>query len=315
MPSEDYYQILGVSRSASNDEIKKAYRKLAREYHPDRRPDDKQAAEKFKKIQSAYDVLGDPEKKQKYDQYGAAFEQMGGGRGGPGAGPIDLEQLCGGGGAAGGFDFNDLFGGGAGGFGGGRGPRGARRPQKGQDIHSQITIPFQLAAEGGHYEITLHRGSRYERLDAKIPAGIHEGATIRLAGQGEPSLTGGPSGDLLVTVHIAPHPYFRREGANLILEVPITLAEAALGAKVDVPTLSEGEVTLTIPAGTSSGAKLRLKGKGLIDTKTRQKGDQMVQIKIVVPKALSPEARQLMEQFASLTSETPRAQLWSRSSS
>lgn len=310
MASEDYYQTLGVSRTASSEDIKKAYRKLAREYHPDRRPDDKQAAEKFKQIQSAYDVLGDKEKRKKYDTYGSAFENMGGGPGGRYAadsGPIDLEQIFGGAGGAGGFDFGDLFGGG---FAGGGPRQGRRRPQKGQDVHSKITIPFQLAAEGGHYELTLHRGGSVERLDAKIPAGIGEGATIRLAGQGEPSLTGGPAGDLLVTVHVAPHPYFRREGANLVIEVPVTVTEAVLGAKIDVPTLNEGDVTVSIPPGTSSGAKLRLKGKGIIDSKSKQRGDQYILVKIAIPKHIPEAAQDLMRKYAELSRETPRQGLW-----
>lgn len=308
MSNSDFYQTLGVSRSASADEIKKAYRKLAREYHPDRRPDDKQAAERFKQIQAAYDVLGDDEKRKKYDMYGSAYDKMGGGAGGysaGGAGPIDLEQIFGG--SGGGFDFGDLFGGG---FGGGTGRQSPRRPRKGEDIQSRVTVPFHLAAEGGHYEISLHRGSRTERLDVKIPPGIHDGATIRLAGQGEPSLHGGPSGDLLVTVHVAAHPYFRREGANLILEVPITIPEAVLGAKIDVPTLSEGLVTVTIPPGTSSGAKLRLKGKGVLDPKTKVRGDQLIQVKITVPKNLSDAAQQHIQAFAEELPESPRSGLW-----
>lgn len=306
MANEDYYQTLGISKSASSEEIKKAYRKLAREYHPDRRPDDKQAAEKFKQIQSAYDVLGDPEKRKKYDTYGSAFEQMGGGRGGHqgGAGPIDLEQIFGGAGG-GGFDFGDLFGGGF-----QRRGRSQGRPQKGQDRQSEITIPFNLAVSGGNYEISIHRGNSYEKLNVKIPAGIHEGATIRLGGQGEPSLTGGPSGDLLVTVHIAAHPFFKREGNNLLIEVPITISEAVLGGKIDIPTLSDGVVALTIPPRTSSGAKLRLKGKGVIDPKTKQPGDQFVQLKIVIPRELSSEAQQLIQQYAELTHENPRQGLW-----
>jgi DnaJ-class molecular chaperone len=173
-----------------------------------------------------------------------------------------------------------------------------------------VTVPFHLAAEGGHYEITVHRGSRAERLDVKIPPGIHDGATIRLAGQGEPSLTGGPSGDLLVTVHVAAHPYFRREGANLLLEVPISIPEAVLGAKIDVPTLSEGLVTVTIPAGTSSGAKLRLKGKGVLDPKTKVRGDQLIQVKISVPRQLSDSAQKHIQAFAEELPESPRSGLW-----
>lgn len=306
MANEDFYQVLGVSKNASEDELKKSYRKLAREFHPDRKPDDKQAAEKFKKIQQAYEILGDAEKRKKYDMYGAGFEGMGGGGyGHPGAGPIDLEQIFGGAGGPGGVDLGDLFGGG--GFGGGR---RRTRPQKGRDIHSEIQIPFHLAALGGKYELSIHRGSGRETLTASIPEGIHQGATIRLAGQGEPSMTGGTPGDLLVKVKIAPHPYFRRDGANLLLEVPVTVTEAILGEKIDVPTLSEGEVTVTIPPGTSSGAKLRLRGKGILDNKTKQNGDQLITIKVTVPKTISEEAREVVERLAELSEEHPRENLW-----
>ncbi len=306
MANEDYYKILGVSKNASEDEIKKSYRKLAREFHPDRKPDDKQAAEKFKQIQQAYDVLGDAEKRKKYDMYGAGFENMGGGNyGHPGSGPIDLEQIFGGAGGPGGVDFGDLFGSG---FGGGQ---RRTRPRRGRDIHSEITIPFHLAAEGGKYELSIHRGSGRETLTVTIPEGIHQGATIRLAGQGEPSVTGGPPGDLLVKVKIAPHPYFKRDGANILLEVPITVTEAILGAKIDVPTLSNGEVTVTIPPGTSSGAKLRLQNKKIKKKKTKRRGDQLINIKVTVPKSLSEEAKKLVEQLAEHIDENPRNNLWS----
>ncbi|MCA8986672.1 MAG: J domain-containing protein [Planctomycetaceae bacterium] len=309
MPNPDYYKTLGVERTASEDEIKKAYRKLARDYHPDRRPDDAAAEEKFKEIQTAYEVLGDPEKRKKYDMYGSAFENMGGGyRPGGGAGPIDLEQIFGGQGGAGGFDFSDLFGGGGGGF---RGGARTSRPRKGQDIQSNVTIPFHLAAEGGRYDLTIHRHGHPVQLEVKIPPGIHDGATIRLAGQGESSLSGGPDGDLLVRVKVAAHPWFRREGADLLIDVPISLSEAVLGSKVDVPTLSDGLVTVTIPAGTSTGAKLRLKGKGVLDARTKARGDQYVVVKVAVPRQISEEARQLMQQFQEKAPQNPRQGLWS----
>lgn len=305
----DYYEVLGVSRSASEDEIRKAYRKLAREYHPDRRPDDKAAAEKFQQIQQAYDVLGNKEKRQKYDQYGPAFEKMNAGGGNPfggggyggGAGPIDLEQIFGQGG--GGFDFGDLFGGGAGG-------RTRQRRTQGENVRTHITVSFQTAILGGTYELSLNRGGGRELLDVKIPAGIESGKSIRLAGQGGPGMNGGPAGDLLVEVKVSPHPWFTREGRNIKLEVPITITEAALGAKVDVPTLTEGEVTLTIPPGASSGSKLRLAGKGVPETKNQPAGDQLVVIKIVAPKNLSDKSRQLLEELADELTDAPRAGKW-----
>lgn len=303
----DLYEVLGVSRQASEDEIRKAYRKLARDYHPDRRPDDEKAAEKFKQIQQAYEILGDKEKRQKYDQYGDAFRNGGPGGYSTGAGPIDLEELFG----SGGIDLGDLFGGAFGGGGGRRGP-GPRqaRPMKGQDVKTDITVPFHLAINGGSYELSLSSGGKRDLIDIKIPAGIKDGATVRLGGQGSPGMNGGPAGDILVTVKVAPHPWFRRDGNNLLIDVPITVSEAVLGAKIDVPTLNDGVVTVTIPPGTSSGAKLRLREKGVADSKTGTKGDQLVVTKIVAPKEISDEAKTLMEQFATATHHTPRADKW-----
>lgn len=303
MNKRDYYDILEVSRSASADEIKKAYRKLSRKYHPDMAPDDKSADQKFKEVQEAYEVLRDENKRKQYDQFGHSFQQAGPGGGGyyqsgGGAGPIDMEDLFGGGG----IDLGDLFGGAF------RGAKRAQpRPQKGESKRLQIEIPFHLAAVGGQHEVTVQKGGSSERLTIKIPAGVDTGSVIRLSGQGSPGIHGGPPGDLLITIKVGNHPYFKRDGSNLLLEVPITLPEAALGAKVDVPTLSEGEVTVTIPPGTSSGTKLRLRGKGIIDQKTKQPGDQICSIKIVAPKDLSDQERALYEQ---LKQEAPRSKAW-----
>ena len=314
MPDTDYYKSLGVSREASAEEIRKAYKKLARQYHPDVKPNDKAAAEKFKEIQQAYDVLGDADKREQYDRYGAAFEQAarGGPRGrtqtwntGPGGGPVDFSQIFGGE-----VDLGDLLGGafgrggaGAAGFGGGR---RATRPQKGQDLNADVTVPFQIAAEGGNHELQMQHDGKAERLSVKIPAGVDNGSVIRLARQGYPGMNGGPAGDLLVRIKVAPHPYFRREGKNLLLDVPVTPTEAALGAKIDVPTLSEGNVLLTIPPGTSSGAKLRLRGKGIVDQKSKQRGDQFVVVKIVVPKELNERAQQLYKELEEAAPLAPR---------
>jgi curved DNA-binding protein len=311
--ADDYYQILGVRKDATADEIRKAYRKLSRENHPDVKKDDKAAAEKFKKVQEAYAVLGDAEKRAQYDRFGHAFHQAGGGRtyqwsGGPGpggAGPIDLGDLFGEG-----IDLGDLFGGfaGRGGFGGGRrGP--TARPAKGQDLRTEVTVPFLVAAEGGQHELSLSRTGRTERITVKIPAGLTDGSTIRLAGEGHPGAAGGPAGDLLLTVRVAPHPYFRREGNDLSVDVPITPAEAVLGAKVEAPTLSEGRVVVTIPPGTSSGRKLRLRGKGVPDRKTGTRGDLYVIAKIVVPESATPEQRELYERLR-LLDRDPRVGLW-----
>ncbi len=312
MAAPDYYQILGVSKSATADEIRKSYRKLARENHPDVKKDDATAAEHFKQIQEAYAILGDEEKRQQYDRFGTVFGK--GGPGGPGGGPGPgggHTWSTGTGGQE--FDFGDLFGGGLEGlFGGGRGGagRGGRRPApKGDDVQATVRVAFETAARGGSVDLRLDRGGNSETLAVKIPAGINDGGVMRLAGQGEPSPYGGAAGDLLLTVQIDPHRYFRREGSDLLVDVPITPAEAALGAKVDVPTLSEGTVVLSIPAGTSSGMKLRLRGKGVIDPQTKQTGDQFVVVKIVVPKEIPEPVRALYRQLSELDSP-PRSGLW-----
>ena len=301
--AEDFYQVLGVSKNSSEAELKKAYRKLSRENHPDSKPNDKAAAEKFKQVQEAYSVLSDSEKRQKYDRFGhAAFQ--GGGRGGGspfGGGQVDLSDLFGGGG--GGFDFGDLFGGGGGG-------RRAARARKGQDVETTIDVPFTTAAEGGSYSLTINTSGKPEQITARIPAGVDSGSVIRLSGQGHPGMGGGPNGDLMVKIRVAPHPYFRRDGANLLVDVPISLTEAALGAKVDVPTLSEGLVTVTVPAGSASGTRLRLRGKGIINRKTNEPGDLYAILQIVVPKNLDDRSRELLEEFAKLHMENLREDRW-----
>ena len=311
MSKRDYYEVLGVSRSASKDEIRKAYKKLARKFHPDVKPPDPDAEKKFSEITEAYDVLSDEEKRKNFDQFGHSFRGAGSaaggnpfqgfGGGGSGSASFDLEDLLGG-----------MFGGGAGGggnpFGGGR--RGYPRPQKGSDVKAEITIPFTTAVEGGEYSLTVQQGAKSERLTVKIPAGIDEGQSIRLAGQGSSGAGGGNAGDLLVTIHIAAHPWFRRDGYNLLVDIPVTPSEAALGAKIDVPTLTEGILVLSVPPGTSSGAKLRLRGKGVRNPKTGDRGDQFAVLKIVLPKELSEEARGLYQQLAELPTVAPRDGLW-----
>jgi DnaJ-class molecular chaperone len=315
----DYYKVLGVSRTATDDEIRKAYKRIARENHPDVKPNDPAAAERFKQANEAYEVLSDADKRKQYDQFGAAWKHAGQ-RGGPfpGGGPfgggggqpvdIDLGDLFGGG--QGGVDLGDIFGGM---FGGGRRAGGRQRRSaaaRGEDLRTEITIPFTLAATGGSYDVHLQRNGTSETLTVKIPAGIKDGGVVRLAGQGQPGTGGAAAGDLLISVHMAPHPYFRRDGNDVLLDVPLTIAEAALGARVDVPTLTEGTVTLTIPPGTSSGARLRLKGKGFPDPKSREHGDQYAIVKIVAPKELAPRMRELLEELSRTDSSRPRQNLW-----
>jgi curved DNA-binding protein len=316
MAEADYYQVLGVNRSATPDEIRKAYRKLARENHPDVKKDDPQAAERFKQVQEAYDVLGDAEKRVQYDRFGANFQHAGrrpGGAGGPGgqaytwssgsgqAPPFDLEGMFGG---EGGIDLEGLFGG----RGGGRRGR-APRASKGGDLEATVQVSFEIAARGGSVDIHLEQNGKEETLGVKIPPGVDTGSVIRLAGQGGPGRNGGPAGDLLLNLQVQPHPYFRRDGANLLVDVPISPSEAVIGAKVDVPTLSDGTVVLTVPPGTSSGTKLRLRGQGAVDPQTKQRGDQYVVVKIVVPKESSDAVKALYRQLAE-TESSPRTGLW-----
>lgn len=309
MAEHDYYETLGVARTATQDEIRKAYKKLAKEYHPDNRKDDPSAEQKFKEIQEANSVLSDPEKRAQYDRFGSAFQNAGASgpqfhwnTSGPG-GAVDLEDILGGG-----FDLGSLFGG----MGGGRSRGQSRnRPQAGQDVEMEIEIPFHVAVEGGQHSLPLRRpNGTVDRLNVKIPAGVETGGKIRLSGQGQPGINGGPPGNLRVTVKVAPHPYFRREGNNILLDVPITPPEAVLGTKVEVPTIKEGNVTLTIPPGTSSGAKLRLSGLGAPDPKTKKRGDQFIVVKIVVPKAIDEETRELYEELAQTFPFSPRENLW-----
>ena len=304
--SEDLYQTLGVGRDASKEEIKKAHRKLALKYHPDKNPDDKEAAERFKRIQEAYDVLSDEQKRAAYDQYGADFEKIRGSGWNPGAGAggfdgLDLEQIFGGAGPGGvqfegGFsDFFEQMMGGGGRAAGARG-RGGRRqqraaPQKGQNLQHELELPMELAIAGGDTEFYLNG----EKLAVTIPAGIESGKKMRLREQGHPSPNGGPRGDLILLIRVSDHPHFRRIGQNLELTLPVSVAEAALGAKVDVPTPS-GTVTLTIPPGTSSGKRLRLKGQGVKKT-NGSSGDLIVELHIHLPEQLDEESKKLVEQL------------------
>jgi DnaJ-class molecular chaperone len=292
---QDLYDMLGVSRTATADEITKAYRKLARKHHPDRNPGDKAAEAKFKEVSSAYEVLSDKQKRAQYDQFGHV------GPGGPPNGPGGFHF---GGGAPGGFQtnidpetaerlFGDLFGafGGGGGaaghpFGdvftaGGRSKSRGRRPQPAPAVEAEITVPFETAAGGGPMGLSVDG----KQIELKIPAGIEDGKVMRLAGQG-------PHGaDILLKVHVAPHPSYRREGNDLVMKVPLSLAEAVLGGKVDVPMLGGGTATVTIKPGTSSGTRMRVRGQGI------KGGDLYIEPQVMVPTPADEESRKLIEEF------------------
>jgi len=303
MAKRDYYEVLGVSRDATAAQIKSAYRKLARKYHPDvnKSPD---AQNKFTEATEAYEVLSDPDKRKKYDRFGHAGYQ---GFHGPGGQRVYTTTT------QGGPDLSDFFAGFNGGqgfvgmgldeilaaLGGGRTARkGRRQPgrQKGADLEYPITLGFLQAIRGVTTTIRISRDDRSgktETIEVKIPAGVDEGQRIRLRGKGETSPAG--AGDLYIRVHIGQHPYFKRDGRDIYVEVPISISEAGLGAKVPVPTI-DGMTTVTVPPGTSGGQKLRLKGKG-VGTVGSQRGDQYVVIRVVAPKVISERGRQLLESF------------------
>ena len=355
----DYYEVLGVSRGASEDEIKKAYKKMARKYHPDLNPGDKTAEEKFKEVNEAYEVLSDADKKARYDQYGHA----------------GVDPNFGAGGFGGGFDFGDLgdifgsfFGGG---FGGGR-RTNPNAPQRGESIRMSIAISFEEAAFGCEKAVTVERyetcdtchgngcapgtspevcpdchgtgtvqvrrqtpmgvfatsspcpkcggkgriihqpckdcrGSGMVRkkktIQASIPAGIDNGQTISIRGQGNAGKNGGPAGDLLITITVRPHELFRREGTSVLCEAPITFTQAVLGAELEIPTI-DGKVKYTLPEGTQSGTTFRLKGKGIPSINGRGRGDQYVTVYIETPKNLNKEQKEALKKFAETMGES-----------
>lgn len=320
---QDYYQVLGVPRNASQDEIQRAYRKLARKYHPDinKSPD---AEEQFKKISEAYEVLKDPEKRRKYDMLGENWRagqdftpppgwDFWTSRAGTGGG-FNFSDL----GGLGGRNFSDffeaLFGAGLGGFRTAGRARAEGWTARGQDREAEITISLEDAYYGAKKTISLeslkpdpttgHMQRTTQNLEVTIPAGITDGRRIRLSGQGEPGIGGGPPGDLYLLVHIAPHPVFQLKEYDLIVEVPVAPWEAALGAQVEVPTM-EGTARVKIPPGIQSGQRLRLRGKGLAKP-GGERGDLYALIQVAVPKTLNQKERELFEELARHSSFQPR---------
>ena len=309
----DYYEVLGVQKGASDDELKKAYRKLARKYHPDLNKDNPEAADKFKEVNEAYEVLSDKEKRAKYDQFGFA----------------GVDPSYGGGAGAGGY---------GGGFGGGRSSR-RNAPQRGESIRQTVILSFEEAAFGCEKEITVERiescddcggtgaakGTTAEtcpncrgtgkiikkpcpkcggqgrvrktrKFKVNIPAGIDDGQSIQQRGQGNAGVNGGPAGDLFVTVAIRPHPIFTRNGSDVHVDIPISFAQAALGDTLQVPTI-DGRIEYKIPEGTQTGTTFRMRGKGIQNVNGRGRGDQYVRVNIEVPKNLSDKQKKLLREF------------------
>ncbi|MFJ2977370.1 MULTISPECIES: DnaJ C-terminal domain-containing protein [unclassified Curtobacterium] len=326
---KDFYKVLGVDKTASDAELKKTYRKLARQYHPDSNPGDAAAENRFKEISEAYSVLSDKEQRQEYDQVramgsgarftaggpgqGGGFEDVFGGMFGQGGGGQRVRFGQGGAGGAGGFEdiLGGMFGGG-GGFGQTTGGyRGFGGPTKGRDVTATTTLDFTTAIAGDTVKLSQGNG---RPVNVRIPAGVADGQKIRLRGRGEPSPDGGEAGDLVVTVTVRKHPVFERDGQNLRLDVPVTFVEAALGATIEVPTLGGSTVKLKVAPGTPSGRVLRVKGRG-VATKNGT-GDLLATVQVAVPSHLTDKQREAVEALAeALPDEDPRADLLTKARS
>ena len=300
MATQTPYEVLGVKPDASAEEIRKSYRKLAKQFHPDLNPGKREAEERFKSVSAAYDLLSDPEKRARYDRgeidesgaerprtYYRSYAEGAAGHKYQPEGEMDLG------------DLEDLFAA----FGSARGGRrrgGEGFRARGGDRHYTLTVDFVEAATGGKKRVSL---SPEEWLDVTIPAGIDDGQVLRLRGKGGPGFGGGPAGDALIEVHIAPHPVFRREGNDIRIDLPVSLAEVVLGARVPVPTIT-GPVTMTIPKGSDTGSQLRLRGKGI--QRQGNPGDQYVTLKVVVGQASDPELAEFLEKWAARHPFNPR---------
>jgi DnaJ-class molecular chaperone len=297
----DPYDVLGVSKSATAEEIQKAYRRLSKKHHPDRNPGDKQADSAYKEVQEAYGILGDPTKKANFDQFGFAGPPQAGFPGGfagggfPGGGGVNIDpemaeelfkHFTGGGVGGQGFDLGGLFGG------GGRRQRHRPRRPSAEPMEAEVTVPFEIAANGGNVAIDV--GGRH--IDVKVPAGIEDGKKLRVPAEA----TG--SADVILRVRVAPHPYFRREGNDILLDVPISIEEAIIGGKVEVPTVGGERLEVKVRPGTSGGSKLRLRGKGIRD------GDQYLVFRVMVPAGeMDERSRELIAEFARRNPQNPRA--------
>jgi len=384
---QDYYETLGVSRDAKEDEIRKTYRKLARKYHPDLNPGDKSSEERFKKVQEAYDVLSDPNKRQVYDQHGFYSDHIPPGGPGPGSGQPEPGM------GFGGFDFSEYMnqtGGaprGAGGaesgafrdifsqfFGNRKGEHADASPEKGSDLEYGLNIDFWESIRGtqvrlnvvrqeicetcggsgsvggattvcpecdGTGQVTQMAGamkfsltcprcdgkgrlrnvcptchgdgrlSKTEVVDVRIPPGAQAGSRLRVAGKGNAGRNGGAAGDLYITVRVEEHPFFHRDGDDIQIQVPITVSEAGLGAKIEVPTI-DGRALLKVPQGTQNGQKFRLREKGVMNTRKNKRGDEIVEVVMQAPKVQDERTKELLRELSQVDKEDPRAALWSK---
>lgn len=314
---KDFYKVLGVSKDADEATIKKAYRKLARTWHPDQNKGNPEAEERFKEIGEAYTILSNPEQRQQYD----AIRSMGaggfrGGAGGGGASGVNFEDLFGafGGGNGGnvrfstsgggaGFNLDDILGA-FGGFGGAHGSPYQQAPQKGEDLHASTRITLKQSLSGVNIKLAVSG----KPMTVKVPKGIKDGQSVRLRGKGKASINGGSAGDLIVTIHVEEDPVYSRDGNDLRMTLPVTFAEATLGANVELPLIDGSTVTVKVPAGSDSGRTLRLKGRGVATKKGT--GDLLATISVVVPKDLTPEQLDSIKSLAdSLDQSDPRAEL------
>lgn len=301
--TEDPYEILGVGKNAGEADIRKAYRALAKKYHPDFNPGDAEAEEKFKKISAAYHLLSDPEQRRRYDAgeidasgaekprenfYRHYAEAESGHPYRSTAGFDDLGDI-----------FSDLFGARA------RGGRGEEPRMRGADVRYELTVDFLEAVNGARKRVTMPDG---QSLDIVIPEGLRDGQMLRLKGKGQPGIGGGPPGDAYVAIHTRPHPLFERRDSDIHMELPVTIYEAALGAKVAVPTPT-GSVSMTIPKGSNTGTTLRLKGKGVPDKALGRRGDQYVKLKVVLPDEIDPELERILADWAGKHPYDPRRRM------
>jgi curved DNA-binding protein len=299
--AKDYYSILGVNKKATDEEMKKAFRKLAVKYHPDKNPGNKEAEEKFKELNEAYEVLSDGEKRKKYDKYGANWNQFNGAQGqqyqgaSPGGGQSyrfdgDSDEFYGQSG-----DFSDIFGDFFNRSGEGGSRRGGGRKHKGQDYHSEMSIGMDEAYQGTVRLITLNE----QKIRITLKPGAYSGLTIKLAGKGAPGINGGPAGDLLITIQVLPHTMYKRDGDDIRQTVPVDLFTAVLGGEKEVNTLA-GVLKIKIPAGTQNGKLLRIRGKGMpVYNKPGQTGDLLVEIQVLIPEKLTAEQQELFRQLQS----------------